>query len=159
VIAVARGADRLAVAGAAGADHLVDSDGADLKAALRGLGGADVVYETIGGDSFTACLGATRPEGRILTIGFAGGAVPQIPANHLLVKNVSVIGFYWGGYLNFRPEALTDGLATLLDWYGQGRLRPHVSHVLPLARADEGLTLLRERKATGKVVVRCDAVS
>jgi NADPH2:quinone reductase len=156
VVAVARGADKLAVAKAAGADHLIDSDRADLKAELRALGSADVVYDTIGGEQFTAALGAMRPEGRILAIGFAGGTVPQIPANHLLVKNVSVMGFYWGGYLKFQPQALTDSLSTLVGWFEDGKLNPHVSHVLPLDRVAEGLALLRNRKSTGKVVIRCD---
>jgi NADPH2:quinone reductase len=79
--------------------------------------------------------------------------VPQIPANLLLVKNLTVIGLYWGGYLKFSPKALTDSMATLFAWHAEGRLRPHVSHILPLDRADEALELLRSRSATGKVVV------
>ncbi|MCY1127309.1 NADPH:quinone oxidoreductase family protein [Frigidibacter sp. RF13] len=157
VIAVARGADKLAVAAAAGADHLIDSGSADLKAELKALGGVDVAYETIGGDIFEAAMGAMRPEGRMLAIGFAGGTVPQVATNRLLVKNLSVIGLYWGGYLNFRPEVLRDSLAQLFAWYGAGRLKPHVSHVLPLSQADQALALLRERRSTGKVVVRCGA--
>jgi NADPH:quinone reductase len=153
VIACARGQAKLDAARAAGAEVTLDSDTADIKAAVRAEGGADVVYDAVGGDQFRAALGATRPEGRILLIGFASGTLPEIPANHLLVKNVSVMGLYWGGYLGFRPEALTGSLATLLRWYEDGRIRPHVSHVLPLARAAEGLDLLRTRQATGKVVV------
>ena len=156
IIAVARGADRLAVARAAGADHLIDSDSPDLAAQFKALGGVDVAYETIGGAIFDAALRATRPEGRILAIGFAGGTVPQIPANILLVKNITVIGFYWGGYGGFAPGVLSASLSELLGWYADGRLHPHVSHVLPLAQAPEALTLLRDRRATGKVVVRCD---
>ena len=152
VIAVARGAEKLAVAQAAGADHLIDAS-EDLTAAVKALGGADVVYDPVGGDAFKAALRATNREGRILTIGFAAGEVPQIPANHLLVKNIDVIGFYWGGYLKFAPDALTDSMAELMAWYAAGRLHPHVSHVLPLERADEALELLRSRKSTGKVVV------
>lgn len=110
VIAVARGADRLAVAQAAGADVLIDSDTPDLKGALRAAGGVDVVYDAVGGPAFMAALSATRPEGRLLTIGFAGGEVPQIPANLLLVKNLSVMGLYWGGYLKFAPQVLTQSL-------------------------------------------------
>jgi NADPH2:quinone reductase len=112
-----------------------------------------VVYDAVGGDQFREALRATNPEGRILLIGFASGSVPEIPANHLLVKNVSVIGHYWGGYQKFRPGALSDSLATLLRWYEEGRLRPHVSHVLPLERAGEAFDLLRSRQATGKVVI------
>ncbi|MCV2868100.1 NADPH:quinone oxidoreductase family protein [Defluviimonas sp. WL0002] len=153
VIAVARGAEKLAVARAAGADHLIDAE-ADLRAEVKALGGADVVYDAVGGDLFQAAMRATRPDGRLLAIGFASGKVPQVAANHLLVKNLSVIGFYWGGYLKFRPDLLTASLATLLDWYAQGKLHPHVSHVLPLDRAAEGLALLRDRRSTGKVVIQ-----
>ncbi|PKP74225.1 MAG: zinc-binding dehydrogenase [Alphaproteobacteria bacterium HGW-Alphaproteobacteria-6] len=153
VIAVARGADRLAVATAAGADIVIDSDEGDLLAALRAAGGADVVYDPVGGAGFDAALRATRPGGRILTIGFASGKVPQIAANHLLVKNLAVIGFYWAGYLRFDPGALTGSLKTLLDWHATGGLVPHIGHRLPLARAAEALDLIRQRRATGKVVV------
>lgn len=153
VIAVARGADKLAVAAAAGADHLVDSDAGDLRAELRALGGADVVYDPVGGDAFTAALRATRPGGRMLVIGFASGTVPQIPANILLVKNIAVHGFYWSGSRHFAPGPFRDSLTQLFAWHSQGLLRPHVSHVLPLEQAAEGLELLRSRASTGKVVI------
>ncbi len=153
VIACARGADRLAVAAQAGADHLIDAAAQDIRAEVRALGGADVVYDPVGGAAWQAAFRACNPEARLLPIGFASGEVPQIPANHLLVKNLSVLGLYWGGYLKFRPEVLTGSLRTLLDWYQQGRIKPHVSHVLPLERTEEGLALLRERRATGKVVI------
>lgn len=153
VIAVARGAERLAVAGAAGADVLIDSEAGDLTAALRAAGGADVVYDPVGGAGFEAAFRATRPGGRILTIGFASGTVPQIAANHLLVKNIAVIGFYWAGYLTFDPAALTGSLRTLLAWHAEGGLLPHISRRLPLDRAAEALDLIRQRRATGKIVV------
>ncbi|PKQ13149.1 MAG: zinc-binding dehydrogenase [Alphaproteobacteria bacterium HGW-Alphaproteobacteria-1] len=153
VIACARGADKLAVARAAGADHLIDAAKDDIRDTCRALGGVDVVYDPVGGDQFKAAMRACRPEARILSIGFASGEVPQIPANHLLVKNLSVMGLYWGGYLAFRPEVVTDSLRQLLIWYEAGQLRPHVSHILPLDRAGEALELLRARKSTGKVVV------
>ncbi|EKE43925.1 putative alcohol dehydrogenase [Oceaniovalibus guishaninsula JLT2003] len=159
VIAVARGADKLDIARQAGARHLLDSaamDGDGLRDALRGLGGADVVYDAVGGDLGAAALRALRPEGRHLLIGFASGDLPRLAANHLLVKNVDAIGFYWGGYAGFAPGVMRDSLAALLDWYGQGGLRPHVSHVLPLERTAEGLDMLHRRASTGKVVIRCD---
>ncbi len=155
VIAVARGPQKAAIARAAGAETVLDSDAADLKAALKALGGVDVVYDAVGGDLFRPALSACKPEARILLIGFASGAVPEIRANHLLVKNVSVEGVNWGGYLAFAPQVLTGSLADLMRWYGEGRLSPHVSEVLPLDRAAEALALLQERRATGKVVVRC----
>ena len=153
VIAVARGADKLTVAEEAGADHLIDSTTDDVKAVVKSLGGADVVYDPVGGDAFKAALGACNREARVIVIGFASGDLPQIPANIILVKNITVIGFYWGGYLGFNPQVLTDSLAELMDWHAQGKLHPHVSHILPLDRAGDALELMRTRKSTGKVVV------
>lgn len=153
VIAVARGADRLAVAQAAGATHLIDSRAGELGPQLKALGGVDVVYDAVGGADFDAALRATRPEGRILSIGFASGTVPQIPANLLLVKNITVMGFYWGGYSRFAPDVLSASLSDLMALYAQGRIKPHVSATFPLACAAEALALLRDRKSTGKVVV------
>jgi NADPH2:quinone reductase len=153
VIAVARGADKLAVAQAAGADHVIDSESDDIKAAVKALGGADVVYDPVGGDAFKAALGACKPLARYVVIGFASGDVPQVPANILLVKNIDLIGFYWGGYLKFSPDILSDSLSTLLGWLAEGRLSPHVSHVLPLDQAAEALELMRSRASTGKVVI------
>ena len=156
VVACARGAGKLDVARRAGADVLIDSATADLRAELKALGGVDVVYDPVGGAQFESALRCVKPEGRILVIGFASGDVPQIPANLLLVKNISVIGHYWGGYLAFRPEVITQSLGELMRWYARGDLSPHVSHVLPLERADEALELLRGRRTTGKVVVCVD---
>lgn len=153
VVAVARGAEKRAVAAAAGATHTLDAS-ADLREALRALGGVDVVYDTVGGPGFDAALRATRPGGRLLPIGFAGGEVPRIPANLLLVKNLTAIGFYFGAFAALRPDVVRDSFATLFAWHAAGRLRPHVSHVLPLTAANDALDLLRGRQATGKVVVR-----
>ncbi len=153
VIACARGPERLEVARAAGADHVIDSDAEDIRERCLALGGLDVVYDPVGGDQWKAALRACRPEARLLPIGFASGDVPQIPANILLVKNLTVIGLYWGAYRQFRPEVLTGSLRTLMGWWQDGRLRPHVSNRVPLERANEALDLLRDRKATGKVVV------
>jgi NADPH2:quinone reductase len=153
VIASARGAERLAVAQEAGADHLIDSEAPGLREALRDLGGVDVVYDTVGGPAFMDALRATRPEGRLLAIGFAGGAVPQVPANLLLVKNLSLTGFYWGAYADLDPGAWRGSLDTLADWQARGWIAPRISHRLTLAQVAEGMALLRDRRATGKVVV------
>ena len=153
VIACARGADKLAVAKQAGADHLIDAETDDIREVCKSLGGVDVVYDPVGGDQFKAAFRACNPEARILAIGFASGEVPQIPANHLLVKNITVMGLYWGGYLKFRPSVITDSLSTLFQWYSEGRLKPHISHTFPLDQAGEALDILRRRKSTGKVVV------
>ncbi|MCL3882289.1 NADPH:quinone oxidoreductase family protein [Marivita sp. GX14005] len=153
VVACARGTAKLDAARAAGADYLIDAETQDIRDEMRTLGGADVVYDPVGGAQFEAAFRACKPEARLLPIGFASGEVPQIKANHLLVKNLSILGVYWGGYLKFRPDVVTDSLCTLLDWYDAGRIKPHVSHVLPFDRANDGLELLRSRKSTGKVVI------
>lgn len=153
VIAVARGPERLAIARAAGADHTIDAD-ADIRAAVKALGGADVLYDPVGGALFDAALRACDPEARLLPLGFASGAVPQIPANLLLVKNMTVLGFYLGGFAKRHPEVLARSLSALFGWYDQGRIKPHISHILPLDQANEALDLLRSRAATGKVVLR-----
>jgi len=154
VIACARGEDKLATAKAAGADHVLDSANADLRSAIKELGGADVVYDPVGGDQFIDVFRACNPEARMLAIGFASGKVPALKANHMLVKNIDVMGFYWGGYLKFNPKALTDSMAELMDWHAKGLLEPHISHVLPFDQVEEGLDLLRSRRSTGKVVIK-----
>jgi NADPH2:quinone reductase len=154
VIACARGQAKLDICRAAGADHLIDSDVDDIREIVKSLGGADVVYDPIGGDQFKAAMRACNPEARLLPLGFASGEVPQIPANILLVKNLNVLGLFWGGYKKFKPSVLTDSFKVLIDWYVAGKLKPHVSHVMPLDQANDALDLLRTRKATGKVVVR-----
>jgi len=153
VIACARGADKLAVASAAGATHLIDSETQDIRAEVKALGGADVVYDAVGGAQFKAALRATNPGGRLIPIGFASGEVPQIPANILLVKNLDVIGLYWGGYQAFAPQVITKSLTELFAMYETGGLKPHIGATYPLDQAADALALLKARKSTGKVVV------
>lgn len=154
VIAVARGPEKLEIAKRAGADHLIDSETQDIREIVKSLGGADVVYDPVGGDQFRAALRACNPEARVIPLGFASGDIPQIPANILLVKNISVVGLYWGGYAAFKPDVLLQSFLQLFGMYIEGKLKPHVSHVLPLEQANEALALLASRKSTGKVVVQ-----
>ncbi len=153
VIACARGAQKLEICRCMGAHHLICSQTEDIRARVKALGGADVLYDPVGGAQFEAGMRACNPGARLLPLGFASGEVPQIPANILLVKNMSVHGLYIGGYAKLNPGALRRSFETLLGWYADGRIRPHVSHVLPLAQAEAGLDLLRRREATGKVVI------
>lgn len=153
VIACARGADKLEVARKAGADHLIDSTSQDITAKVKELGGADVVYDPVGGEQFTAALRATNRHGRYLVIGFASGDIAPVPANILLVKNIALLGFYWGGYSNTTPEPMAASIARVLDWASNGDISPHISHTLPLDEAAKGLDLLTSRRSTGKVVI------
>ena len=156
VIATARGEEKLAVAREHGADHALDSDDPDLRDRIRELTagrGADVIYDPVGGAMFEASLRSIAWEGRIVIVGFASGEVPQIPANVLLVKNASVLGFYWGSYRKHDPERLQEGFKELFDWFRDGRIRPHVSRTYSLARAADAVRLLMDRRSVGKVVV------
>lgn len=159
VIATARGAAKLKVAGDHGADHLVDTGQEDVRSAIKALTGgrgADVVYDPVGGELFTASLRSIAFEGRILIIGFAGGSVPQIPANHLLVKNADVIGLNWPAYVELSPQVMTESFETLIKWYLDGAIKPHVSATYTLEQAVEALDQIVSRKSTGKVVITTD---
>ena len=155
VIAGASTAERLAVAKAHGADDLVNYATEKLTErvmALTGEKGADVCFDPIGGELADAALSALGWGGRMLLVGFVGG-VQQIPANRLLVKNRAALGCSLRYYRNQAPDKLRRSVEALLAWYREGRLRPLVSHRLPLERTVEAIKLLTDRKALGKIVV------
>jgi NADPH2:quinone reductase len=156
VIATARGAAHLEAASEHGADQLVDTAAEDVRARLKELTsghGADVVFDPIGGELFQASLRSIAWEGRIVIIGFASGQIQEIPANLLLLKNAAAIGFYWGSYRGHDPARVHAWFEELLRWQVEGKVRPHVSHVLPIAEVRAALELLLARKSTGKVVL------
>jgi NADPH2:quinone reductase len=156
IIATAGGPDKLAIARAAGADETIDYLAEDIRErvkALTGGRGADVVYDPVGGDVFDASLRCVAFEGRILVIGFAGGRVPQIPANHVMVKNVDIIGVNRPAYDALALEVSRRSQDELLRWLAEGRIRPLVSRTFPLERAVEGLESVVTRRSTGKVVI------
>jgi NADPH2:quinone reductase len=155
VIAGASTAEKLAVAQAHGADAVVNYATENLTErvmALTGDEGADVCFDPIGGQLADAALSALGWGGRMLLVGFVGG-VQQIPANRLLVKNRSALGCSLRYYRNQAPDKLRRSVEALMAWYREGRLKPLVSHRLPLERAVEAIKLLSDRKAHGKVVV------
>jgi len=159
VIASAGGADKLAAAREAGADHLIDYRSEDLRGRvleLTGGRGADVIYDPVGGSAFDISLRCVAPEGRLIPMGFASGTIPQIPANILLVKNVAALGFYFGSWRKQRPDLVAKGFAALGGLHQAGKLRPRVSHSFDLADFRRGLELVRDRKSTGKVILTMD---
>lgn len=156
VIATARGADKLEAARTHGADHVLTADPAPLKEAVRDLTGGrgvDVVYDPVGGALFDASLRCCAPDGRLLVVGFASGTVPAPPANQLLVRNLSVIGYDWGGMRALAPERIRASLMEVLRWWEAGRLTPPLGLTLPLAQAPQALTALADRSVTGKIVL------
>ncbi len=155
VIAGASTAEKLAAARAHGADEGINYATENLTErvmALTGDRGADVCFDPVGGPLADTALSALGWGGRMLLVGFVGG-VQQIPANRLLVKNRSALGCSLRYYRNQAPDKLATSVAALLGWYREGRLRPLVTHRLPLERTVEAIKLLTDRKAHGKVVV------
>jgi len=159
VIAAASTAEKLDLAKAHGADHGINYVDEDLRAVVRKLTdgrGVDVVYDPVGGDASKAAMRSLARKGRLLVIGFAAGDIPQFPANYLLVKHISVVGVYWGSYRLNEPELFRASFEELMKWYAEGRLKPHVSQVFPLARAADALGVLDSRQAIGRIVIDID---
>ena len=172
VIASAGGADKLAAAKAVGADHLIDYRSEDVRTRvleLTGGRGADVHYDPVGGDAFAASLRCVAPEGRIIPMGFASGAIPQIPANIILVKNVTVIGFYYGYYngwggkappspseaaaLAKRRAKVAEAQKELMRWFTEGKLKAMVAGKFDLSDWVSAFKTIENRTVVGKAVL------
>ncbi|UCG97313.1 MAG: NADPH:quinone oxidoreductase family protein [Burkholderiales bacterium] len=157
VIAAASSPAKLAAAQGCGAEELVDYSKVDLREAVKAITdgrGVDVVYDPVGGGHTTAALRSLAWRGRLLVVGFAAGEIPQIPANLLLLKEVSAIGVYWGEFAKRDPEANRRLLAQLIGWLADGSLRPLVSKQYPLVETPRALQDLLARRAIGKLVIR-----
>ncbi|MEX1252819.1 MAG: NADPH:quinone oxidoreductase family protein [Dehalococcoidia bacterium] len=153
--AVARGKDKLAVAGALGAEHLLDAD-SDWLAEVRRLTdnrGVDLVFDPVGGDRFLDSVRALAVGGRLLVVGFAGGAIPEVKVNRLLLKNTAVVGVAWGEYTRVDPEMPQRVGRALAELWSAGRLHPVVGATYPLEQAADALRDIESRRATGKVVL------
>jgi len=156
VIAAASSDDKLAFCKELGADETIDYQSADLRQRildLTGGKGADVVYDPVGGAHTEAALRATGWHGRLLVIGFASGVIPQVKLNLALLKERSLIGVYWGDWVQRDPAAQRRNAEQLAAWFAQGRIKPAVSERVALADAPAAMARLLERKVKGKVVV------
>ncbi|UIF90038.1 NADPH:quinone oxidoreductase family protein [Cupriavidus sp. UYPR2.512] len=154
------GAAHAKIAKDMGADAVIDLAAPNLRDALRDQvraatvnHGADVLLETLGGDVFDAALRAMAWCGRAVVIGFAAGRIPEIKANYLLVKNISVGGLQWSDYRERQPAKVHAVQEKLFKLYEQGALKPPIAAVLPLARAGEALAKLASGQAAGKYVL------
>lgn len=156
VIAAASGPEKLALALAHGADRAVDYSADDLREkvlALTGGRGVDVVIDPVGGDLARSALRCLAWEGRIVVAGFASGQAPEFPANYLLVKNISAVGFFFGEYRSRDVPAVREAFEAMTGWIREGRLRPHVSRIFPASEAGAAMTWMQSRQATGKIVL------
>ena len=155
VIAAASTPEKLAVARERGAAEVINYATEKLTDRVMTLTdgkGADVCFDPVGGELFDAALSSLGWGGRILLIGFVAG-VPQIPANRLLVKHRAALGSSLRYFRWHAPDKLRRSVEELVQWYGEGKLRPLVTHRLPLEQSVEAIRLLTDRKAHGKVVV------
>lgn len=163
VIACASTSAKREAALSRGADVAVEPEALveQVRAATGGRG-ASVVFDPVGGDLLLKALSAVAPHGQLISIGFASGTVPQVPLNRVLVKNLTVHGFFYGRYIGWTPtderrafaSRLRQAMATLLSWTAERRIHPEVSQVFELDDLVAALAALHGRQVTGKVALR-----
>jgi NADPH2:quinone reductase len=155
VIAAASSEQKLAVAQARGADHLVLYPREPFRDAVKRITdgrGADVVFDPVGGEVFENSLRCIGWGARILVIGFTGG-IGLARTNLLLIKGASVLGVRAGEAARRKPALGEERIKALLQWAEAGKIRPHISHRLPLEDFAKAMRLLIDRKAIGRVAL------
>jgi len=155
VIGVVGGPDKAKVALELGADVVVDrreQDFVEVVKAETGGRGADVVYDPVGGETYTRSTKCIAFEGRILVVGFAGGDIQSAALNHALVKNYSIVGLHWGLYNRFDRQAVAECHRDLTRLAAEGGVRPLVSERLALADVAAGVQRLADGVTVGRVV-------
>jgi NADPH2:quinone reductase len=159
IVATASSEEKLQFCLSQGAEHALSYGDAswpnlvDQVKEITAGRGADVIYDPVGGEVFELSTKCIAPEGRLLVIGFAGGTIPSIAANRILLKNMSVVGVYWGGYLERHPEYMREAQEALFKMYEAGQIKPVVSQAFALADAVAALDALGARKTYAKVVL------
>ncbi len=164
VIGAVSSEEKAALAREAGADDTLvyphqpfDKDAskalADAFKAKVGPGGADVIYDAVGGDYAEPALRSIAWEGRYLVVGFPAG-IPRLPLNLTLLKSCDVCGVFWGAFAMRDPAANRAHIAQLFDWWSEGRIHPRVTATYPLERAGDAIAALANRRAAGKLVVQ-----
>ena len=155
VVACAGSTDKLAVCTQYGADHVINYRQGSIRDAVKAaVGGVDVVLDPVGGEVFDQSLRCTNRDGRLVIIGFAAGTIQQIPANYLLLKNISVAGYGFSIYSRADHAHYARVFADLTRMYQAGKLSPKIHQIFALADTAAALTSLLDRRAIGKVVVR-----
>ncbi|RRR95870.1 NADPH:quinone oxidoreductase family protein [Glycomyces terrestris] len=152
VIGIVGSSAKAPAAEAAGADRVL-LRGEDWVAAVKAAGGADVVFDPVGGPSFAGAAKAVNFEGRIVVVGFASGEVPPVRADHALVKNYSVLGLHWALYQRKRPELVAEAHTALTRLADEGVIRPAVAETVPFEDAADAVQRLADGETTGRIVV------
>ena len=156
VIACASSDDKLAACREHGADETINYATEDLRDRIKSLTdgrGVDVIADPVGGPYTEPALRSIAWRGRLLVVGFAAGEIPKIAFNLPLLKGCSIVGVFWGGFLQREPEAFRASIAQVAKWHAAGKLKPHVSATFPLERAAEALNMMAARKVVGKVAI------
>ena len=117
------------------------------------LGGADVIFDPVGGAQSEAVFRTLKSGGRHLVVGFASGEVPSIPFNLPLLKSASIVGVFWGAFWRNAPEDNRRNVLMLLRWFAEGKLSINVTKTYPLADAKKALEDLMNRRVSGKIVL------
>lgn len=157
VIATAGGPEKTKVCRELGADVVIDylsEDFVDIVKKETNGRGADVIYDPVGGDTFDKSRKCIAFDGRLLVIGFAGGRIPEAPANHALVKNYSIVGVHWGYFKRLYPEGVVEIHEKLMQLYEEGKIKPLVYDEFPFDKVPEALNMLGSRKTYGKLIVK-----
>jgi NADPH2:quinone reductase len=156
VIACASSEDKLAVCRSHGADATINYAAEDLRERIKALTdgrGPDVIYDPVGGPYAEPAFRSIAWRGRHLVVGFAAGEIPKLPLNLTLLKGAAVVGVFWGDFARREPKLFAASLGQLHKWYGEGKLKPHVSATMPLEKAAEALKLMAARQVKGKLVL------
>ena len=156
VIAAASTDDKLALCKEYGADETINYSTENLKNRIKELTGgkgADVVYDPVGGEYSEAALRATGWEGRFLVVGFAAGTIPKIPLNLALLKGCQIVGVFWGSFAVQFPKDNMQNTLQLIQWFSQGKLKPHIHGTYPLKDAVKALQEMANRKVKGKIII------
>ncbi|XP_059503713.1 quinone oxidoreductase-like protein 2 isoform X3 [Stegostoma tigrinum] len=115
--------------------------------------GVNVVFDAVGGDIFKDAFSSLAWEGRIVVVGFAGGNIPSVPANLLLLKNVAAMGVYWGRYQHQDFPVFSRSIMSAVQYCQEGRIKPRVGAVYKLQQVNEAFLHVTQRKSTGKVII------
>lgn len=137
----------------AGARETITVEEFQARSAARS-GAFDVVVDPVGGDRFDASIRLLAPSARILVLGFAGGDIPTVRVNRLLLRNAGVLGVAWAEHILLAPHVVAEQWIDLAPRFADGELAPIIDDVLPLEAASDALTRLEERRGVGKLVLR-----